>query len=355
MPLTVNVKAGPPVAAEFGFKLVSVGTGFGATMPTLTELEAPPPGAGLNTVILAVPALAISAAGICAVSWVLLTKVVVRSAPFQRTTELLMKFVPLTVNVNAAPPAVSELGLTLLMVGVGFVCVTVKLNALDAPPPPPPPAEAGLNTVTCAVPALAISAAVICAVSWVALPNVVLRSAPFQRTTELLMKFVPLSVNVNAAPPAKAELGLRLASVGAGFAGTVMVKLAAAEAPPPGAGLNTVICAVPVLAMSVAGICALNVVALPKVVERSAPFQRTVAPLTKFVPLTVRVKAAPPAAREFGFRLVMAGTGLVCALIVKVSAAVTPPPGRGLKTVTCAEPALAISLAGIAALNCVLP
>jgi len=43
----------------------------------------PPPGVGLNTVTLAVPAFFMSAAGTVAVSDVLFTNVVVRLVPFQ--------------------------------------------------------------------------------------------------------------------------------------------------------------------------------------------------------------------------------------------------------------------------------
>ena len=88
-------------------------------------MEVPPPGVGLNTVTLAVPAMAMSEARIEAVSWVEETYVVVRSAPFQRTTELETKFVPFTVSVKAGPPAVAELGLRLVVVGTKFVIVKV--------------------------------------------------------------------------------------------------------------------------------------------------------------------------------------------------------------------------------------
>ena len=81
------------------------------------------------------------------------------------------------------------------------------------------------------------------------------------------------------------------------------------------------------------------------------PFQRTVEPLTKLVPLTVRVKAAPPAVAEEGLRLVVVGTGL---LIVKVWALDVPPPGVPLKMVTLDVPAVAMSAAGIEAVSCVL-
>ena len=63
-----------------------------------------------NHVTEAVPAAVMSLAGICAVSWVALTKAVVRGAPFQSTTELLTKLLPFTVSVKACPPAAALLG-----------------------------------------------------------------------------------------------------------------------------------------------------------------------------------------------------------------------------------------------------
>jgi hypothetical protein len=71
------------------------------------------------------------------------------------------------------------------------------------------------------------------------------------------------------------------------------------------------------------------------VVVRSTPFHRTLDPETKLLPVTVRVKAGPPAVVEDGVMLVMIGTGLeVCA--VKVTALDVPPPGVGVKTVILA-------------------
>lgn len=68
------------------------------------------------------------------------------------------------------------------------------------------------------------------------------------------------------------------------------------------------------------------------------------------VPLMVSVKAAPPAVAEFGLKLVIAGAGL---LIVNVDAGDEPPPGDGFCTTTLAVPTVAISVAGIEAVNCV--
>jgi hypothetical protein len=88
-------------------------------------LEVPPPGVGLNTVTLAVPAVAMSEALIEALSWAEETYVVVRFDPFQRTTEPETKFVPFTVRVNAVPPAVAEEGLILVVVGTRLLIVKV--------------------------------------------------------------------------------------------------------------------------------------------------------------------------------------------------------------------------------------
>ena len=71
-----------------------------------------------------------------------------------------------------------------------------------------------LNTVTWAVPAVAMSAAVIAAVNLVEETNVVVRSVPFQRTFELDTKPLPLTVNVNADPPGVADAGSKLLMMG---------------------------------------------------------------------------------------------------------------------------------------------
>src|SRR4030095_9495748 len=74
----------------------------------VSALEVPPP--GFTTVTCAVPAALMSPAGIAAVSWVALTNVVVRAAPFHCTTEPETKLLPFTVSVNARPPAVALFG-----------------------------------------------------------------------------------------------------------------------------------------------------------------------------------------------------------------------------------------------------
>ena len=70
--------------------------------------------------------------------------------------------------------------------------------------------------------------------------------------------------------------------------------------------------------------------ALTKVVVRLDPEISTTEVFLKFVPVTVRVKAAAPAFLLVGLMLVSVGTGL---LIVRSTAFEVPPPGVGLKTV----------------------
>jgi hypothetical protein len=149
----------------------------------------------VNTVTWAVPAVAMSEAGIAALNRVEETYVVVRLAPFHWTTESVAKPVPLTVSVKAAPPAVRDDGLMLEIAGTGGLLI-VKVRALEVPPP-----GAGLNTVTWAVPATAMSAAVIAAVNRDEATYVVVRLAPFHWTTELELNPLPLTVSVNAALP----------------------------------------------------------------------------------------------------------------------------------------------------------
>jgi hypothetical protein len=197
VPFTVSVNAAPPAIAEDGLKLDIDGTGL--FTENVWAPEVPPPGDGLTTVTLVVPATAMSAAMIAAVTCVLLTNVLVRLEPFHCTVDVLTKLVPLTVSVNAAPPAVAEAGLRLVIVGAGLLIE----NSRGGDPLP-----SGFETVTCAVPAVAMSDAGIVASNCVLLTNVVLRALPFHLTVEPDTKFDPLTVRLKAAPPAVALDGL---------------------------------------------------------------------------------------------------------------------------------------------------
>src|SRR2546430_9843918 len=94
-----------------------------------------------------------------------------------------------------------------------------------------------------------------------------------------------------------------------------MVNVAAAEVPPPGAGLTTVTLAMPAAAMSAARIVAVSCVGETNVVARAAPFQFTVEVLTKLLPLTVKVAAGPPAVSADGLILPGTGTRLFTAVL----------------------------------------
>src|SRR3989441_11273167 len=84
--------------------------------------------------------------------------------------------------------------------------------------------------------------------------------------------------------------------------------------PPPGAGLDTVTCIVPVAARSALASAAVSCVAEAKVVGRSVPFHCTTEAGTNPLPLTVSVNPGEPAAADAGVSPVVVGAGL------------TPPP-----------------------------
>ena len=98
--------------------------------------------------------------------------------------------------------------------------------------------------------------------------------------------------------------------VGTALTALVMVKLIGLEVPPPGAGLVTVTASVPVEAMLAAGMAAISCVELTNVVAGADPPKLTIETETKFVPLIVSVKAAPPARVPFGEIMVIVGVGL---------------------------------------------
>src|SRR5262245_66075782 len=85
------------------------------------------------------------------------------------------------------------------------------------------------------------------------------------------------------------------------------------QVPRAGPGSITVLCLHDAPPISVARIAAVTCVALTKVVVRGAPFQFATEPETKLLPLTVRVKAAPPAVALLGAKVVSTGTGFVVA------------------------------------------
>ena len=86
------------------------------------------------------------------------------------------------------------------------------------------------------------------------------------------------------------------------------------EAPPPGGGLNTVIGAIPVAAISSAEMEPMSWMPLIKFVLRLCPFQRMTEFGRKFQPVTVRGKAGPPATTLGGKIELRTGTKLAFAI-----------------------------------------
>ena len=105
-PATVIVKAGSPLKAEFG--VIEIRLGGGLLTVNRTPVDKPPPGAGVKTVIIKVPAFVRSEGNSTNDNCVPETKVVTRSAPLTRTTEFGLNPVPSIVKVFCPEPAVTE-------------------------------------------------------------------------------------------------------------------------------------------------------------------------------------------------------------------------------------------------------
>src|SRR6476620_3478731 len=163
----------PPIPVHTS-RVIAPGLPLIALIVKVRGLEIAPP--GFCTVTEALPVAAMSAAGIAAVSWVALTKVVVRFAPFQLTTEPFTKLLPFTVSVKAGPPAAALLGESVVNVGVEALLI-VKVRALETAPP-------GFCTVTEALPAAAMSAAGIAEIGRAAVWTRVVRVARMPLTAE---------------------------------------------------------------------------------------------------------------------------------------------------------------------------
>ncbi len=114
---------------------------------------------------------------------------------------------------------------------------------------------------------------------------------------------------------------------------------------------ETVIFATPAAAISAAVMAACKELLETNVVGRAEPFHSTVEDDTKLFPVTVNVKAAPPAIADPGVNNVIVDTAVV---IVNVRAAEVPPPGEGLSTVTLAVLTALMSAAVMAACKLVL-
>ena len=182
--------------------------------------------------------------------------------------------------------------------GLEPALVIVKVELLDVTPP--------ALTMTVADPCEAIRFAETEAVNWLALTKVVGKVEPFQRTVELAVKLEPVTVRVKAEPPACVVDGLRLLiAVEAGpELALVIVKVELLETLPPTLAVTA---ADPCEAIRLAETEAVNWLALTKVVGKDTPFHSTAEPAVKPAPLTVRVKAGPPAGVADGLKPVIVG------------------------------------------------
>ena len=198
------------------------------------------------TVTVADPCVAMRAALTAPLNWEAFPKVVGRGDPFHKMVELAANPEPFTVRVNAAPLACTIDGLRLLITGFTVAGVIVKVELLDTVP--------FVLTATVAVPCAAMRLAPTAPVNWLALPNAVGRADPFHKIVELALNPEPVTVRVNAIPPACADDGLRPLMVTFAVAG-VMVNVALLETTPL---LLTVTATVPCVVMRLAPTAPVN-------------------------------------------------------------------------------------------------
>ena len=210
-PIPVKLRTGAVVAAAatlFGATVVITGNGF--TIEYAKTLDVPPFGgagggaAGFVTTIDSIPAVAKSAGVRFICRTLLFRKKVGRFVLFTLTTDCGAKFVPLITNVTPWDPASAVVGEMELIVGtlLGAGVIVKVREVADLPPP-----GEEVNTVTVDVPGFAIRLAGTLVVIWLTLRKVVTSGLPFHSTSEPGEKLLPVTVKVNAVPPACAVVG----------------------------------------------------------------------------------------------------------------------------------------------------
>ncbi len=132
LPFTVRVKVPNWLATEAG-EIDVIEGGFVIVKLAVPDAQVEPYASPFETWIDAVPAAATKNPSTAAVSWVALTKVVGRAAPFHRTLWLLWKFDPLTVSANDAAPEIAEAGEIDEIAGGARM---VKVSSLERQPSP---------------------------------------------------------------------------------------------------------------------------------------------------------------------------------------------------------------------------
>jgi hypothetical protein len=179
-----------------------------------------------------------------------------------------------------------------------------------------------------------MSAAVIVAVSDVAVTNVVARALPLTRTTDDGRKFWPVAVRVKPLPPAAAVDGvmpLRMGAAGGAVTESdTLLDVQPVEA--HGEGLVTWIGTDPAVATSAAVTLMSSCVPLTKLTERAVPPTVAVAPLANPMPVARSVKLLRPATTLEGVRPVMVGVELRLATVSVLLVAARPPLARNNRT-----------------------
>ena len=135
------------------------------------------------------------------------------------------KPVPVTASVEPLSLVVIVAGVTAVTIGAGLLMANATL--FDVPPP-----GAGDVTVTCAVPAAAMSDACNVACNCVALTKVVGRALPFHITVDDEMKPEPLTVSVVTELPRVALAGDSVVTEGVALL-TIVVGGGVVLLPPP--------------------------------------------------------------------------------------------------------------------------
>src|ERR1700693_166954 len=149
---------------------------------------APPPGIGLFTETFSVTPCVKSLEGTVVWTSVELTNVVVRTVPFTKTLDDLLKLLPVTARRNASLPTTALEGESAFSCGTGLF--TVNVATMDGPLP-------GFDTVISGEPAIAIALAGILACNSSTLTNVEVTLVPSKVTTTFGVKKLPSKDNVN--------------------------------------------------------------------------------------------------------------------------------------------------------------
>src|SRR5215475_10353246 len=118
VPATAIMNCPLPARTVFGLSAVIASVGFGGgVICRMAAPDVPPPGAGVNTVMLAAPGFGMFADVILAVNCVALLNVVGRLLPLIRTTDELTKPLPVTIRSKSGLPTRTVVGLIVVMRG----------------------------------------------------------------------------------------------------------------------------------------------------------------------------------------------------------------------------------------------